>query len=63
MGGDFVFGSELKALRSHPRFDNPVSRRVRLFAARAYVPAPLSIYERLYKLEPGRAPLIGSRAK
>jgi len=51
---DFVFASELKAIRRHPSFDNEVSRRaLSLYAARAYVPAPLSIYERLYKLEPG----------
>jgi asparagine synthase (glutamine-hydrolysing) len=51
---DFVFASELKALRRHPGFDNEISRRaLSLYAARAYVPAPLSIYERLYKLEPG----------
>ncbi|HMI41518.1 MAG TPA: asparagine synthase (glutamine-hydrolyzing) [Sphingomicrobium sp.] len=54
VGGDFVFASELKAVREHPGFDNPVSRRaLGLFAARTYVPAPLSIYERLFKLEPG----------
>jgi asparagine synthase (glutamine-hydrolysing) len=53
-GGDFLFGSELKALRAHPGFDNPVSRKaLRLYAARTYIPAPLSIYERIYKLEPG----------
>src|SRR4051812_32309275 len=53
-GGDFLFGSELKALRAHPAFDNPISRKaLRLFAARTYIPAPLSIYERIYKLEPG----------
>jgi len=53
-GGDFVFASELKAIREHPRFDNAISRRaLGLFAARTYVPAPLSIYERLFKLEPG----------
>ena len=53
-GGDFVFGSELKAIRAHPRFANPVNRRaLALLAARTYVPAPLSIYERLFKLEPG----------
>ena len=53
-GGDFVFASELKAIREHPRFDNPVDRRaLAAFAARSYVPAPLSIYERLYKLDPG----------
>ena len=53
-GKDFLFGSELKALRLHPGFDNPVSRRaLGSFASRAYVPAPLSIFERIYKLPPG----------
>ena len=53
-GGDFVFASELKAIRGHPRFENEVDRRaVRLLAARAYIPAPLSIYRRIYKVEPG----------
>jgi asparagine synthase (glutamine-hydrolysing) len=53
-GRDFVFGSELKALRAHPDFSNEVDRRaLRLLAARTYIPAPLSIYERIYKLEPG----------
>lgn len=53
-GGDFVFGSELKALRAHPRFDNAVDRRaLGLFASRTHVPAPFSIYERIFKLPPG----------
>lgn len=53
-GGDFVFASELKAIRAHPRFDNPVDRRaLHLFAERSYVPAPCSIYQRIFKLEPG----------
>ncbi len=53
VGRDFVFGSELKALRQHPAFKNQVDRRaLQLFAARTYIPAPLSIYERIYKLEP-----------
>ena len=53
-GRDFVFGSELKALRAHPGFDNRISREaVALFAARTHVPAPLSIYERVFKLPPG----------
>ena len=53
-GKSFLFGSELKALRLHPDFDNPVSRRaLGLFASRAYVPAPFSIFERVYKLPPG----------
>ena len=38
----------------HPRFDNAISRRaLGLFTARTHVPAPLSIYERLFKLQPG----------
>jgi asparagine synthase (glutamine-hydrolysing) len=52
-GHDLVFGSELKALRQHPKFGNAVERRaLHLLASRAYVPAPLSIYEGIYKLEP-----------
>jgi asparagine synthase (glutamine-hydrolysing) len=53
-GGDFLFASELKAMRTHPGFDNEIDRRaVQLLAARTYVPAPLSIYRDIYKLEPG----------
>lgn len=53
-GTEFVFGSELKALRAHPKFSNPMSRRaVTLFASRTHVPAPHSIYERVFKLLPG----------
>jgi asparagine synthase (glutamine-hydrolysing) len=53
-GRDFVFGSELKALRAHPGFDNSIDRRaLRLFASLTHVPAPLSIYRRVFKLPPG----------
>lgn len=53
-GSDFVFGSELKALRCHPGFDNSIDRRaVALFARRTHVPSPLSIYRRTFKLPPG----------
>ncbi|HEY7005906.1 MAG TPA: asparagine synthase (glutamine-hydrolyzing), partial [Sphingomicrobium sp.] len=52
-GGDFIFASELKAITAHPRFDNDVSRAaLEAFAARSYVPAPLSIYRRIFKLPP-----------
>jgi asparagine synthase (glutamine-hydrolysing) len=55
-GEDFVFASELKAIRTHPRFKGEIDRRaLRLFAGRGYIPAPLSIYHRLFKLEPGCA--------
>jgi asparagine synthase (glutamine-hydrolysing) len=50
----FVFGSELKALRAYPEFANPVSREaLALFMRFTYVPAPYSIYQNIYKLEPG----------
>lgn len=54
VGRDFAFASELKAIRQLPGFDNPIDRgALQLLAARAYIPAPLTIYKRLYKLEPG----------
>ncbi|MCX7180333.1 MAG: asparagine synthase (glutamine-hydrolyzing), partial [Proteobacteria bacterium] len=56
-GGDhatFVFGSELKALRAYPGFDNPVSREaLALYMRFTYVPTPYSIYQGIFKLEPG----------
>lgn len=53
-GRDFLFGSELKALRAHPAFDNMIDRRaVRLLASRTYIPAPLSVYRGVFKLLPG----------
>ena len=52
--GAFVFGSELKALRAYPGFANPLCREALLQYFRfTYVPAPRSIYQGIYKLEPG----------
>jgi asparagine synthase (glutamine-hydrolysing) len=54
VGRAFVFGSELKALRAFPGFTNPVCRQALVQYMRfAYVPAPRSIYQSIYKLEPG----------
>jgi asparagine synthase (glutamine-hydrolysing) len=54
VGQDFVFASELKAIASHPRFEPDVDREaLSLFASRTYIPAPLSIYRRIFKLPPG----------
>ena len=54
VGGDFLFASELKAIRAHPGFDAEIDRdALGLFAARGYVPAPLSIFRGVSKLEPG----------
>src|SRR6059058_2647103 len=35
VGKDLVFGSELKALRAHPRFANPIDRRAHLYSGAA----------------------------
>lgn len=50
----FVFGSELKALTKHPNFENKVSHSaLEKYLRFLYVPAPESIYQDIYKLEPG----------
>ncbi|MDI6748790.1 MAG: asparagine synthase (glutamine-hydrolyzing) [Rhodocyclaceae bacterium] len=52
--GALVFGSELKALRAYPGFDNVIERRaLALFMRHNYVPAPWSIFENIWKLPPG----------
>ena len=52
--GSFLFGSELKALRQYPGFTNPIARDVLpLYLRSSYIPAPYSIYQGIYKLEPG----------
>ena len=53
-GRAFVFGSELKALRAFPGFGNAVCRQALAQYMRFMaVPAPRSIYQGIYKLEPG----------
>lgn len=52
--GAFVFGSELKALRRYPGFDNEIDRdAVALYMQYMSVPAPYSIHKGIYKLQPG----------
>ncbi len=50
----FLFGSELKALRAHPAFENKINRGALCLQLRHnYIPAPYSIYEGIAKLSPG----------
>jgi asparagine synthase (glutamine-hydrolysing) len=50
----FLFGSELGALRAHPDFHGRVDRgALCLFLRHNHVPAPYTIYEGFFKLEPG----------
>lgn len=52
-GKRLIFSSELKALLAHdiPRQIN--ERALRIYFQLSYVPAPLTIFENVYKLEPG----------
>ncbi|OCA56611.1 asparagine synthase (glutamine-hydrolyzing) [Photorhabdus namnaonensis] len=53
-GNTFLFGSELKALSSHPAFHGKINRSVLpLYFRYSYVPTPYSIYTGIQKLEPG----------
>lgn len=50
----FLFGSELKALRANPSFQNKISRdALSLQMHHSYIPEPYSIYEGIAKLPPG----------
>jgi len=54
VGKAFAFGSELKAIRAYPGFANQVCREALAQYLRfTYVPAPRSIYQGIFKLEPG----------
>ena len=52
--GLFVFGSELKAILKHPRFQKKISQQaLRLYFQYGYIPAPFCIWENCFKLSPG----------
>jgi asparagine synthase (glutamine-hydrolysing) len=54
IGNGFVFASELKAFQEFPGFANPLSRdALTLYFRYIYIPAPYSIYQNIFKLEPG----------
>ena len=54
-GQDIVFASELKAITAHPRAQKVLSQEAIFHYMRySYVPAPLSIYEGVFKLKPGQ---------
>lgn len=52
--GLFLFGSELKALRTHPDWKPSIDRdAVAAYMRHNYIPAPYTIWEGARKLEPG----------
>lgn len=63
-GGQFVFGSELKALVAHPDFAASINRDALCsLLQHSCVAAPLSIYQGIYKLLPGHWLTVDSQAK
>ena len=55
MGDTFVFASDVACIASLDGFQNPVNKDVLgIYFIHGYIPAPYSIYENIYKLEPGR---------
>jgi asparagine synthase (glutamine-hydrolysing) len=53
-GGTLIFGSELKSLRAHPRFESRLCfEALEQYLRFGYVPSPRSIWQHVYKLEPG----------
>lgn len=54
VGESFVFASDVGAIKVLDGFHNPINSRVLgLYFTHGYIPAPYSIYENIYKLEPG----------
>ncbi len=52
--GVFLFGSDLRALRAHPRFEHAIDRDALCLQMRySCIPAPHSIYQGISKLAPG----------
>jgi asparagine synthase (glutamine-hydrolysing) len=52
--GVFLFASELKGLHGHPAFSPQIDRSaVAAFLRHNYIPAPRTIYQNVFKLQPG----------
>lgn len=52
--GVFLFGSELKAMMTHPQWRGDINRdALALFLRYSSIPAPHSIFKRVFKVQPG----------
>ena len=55
VNGAFAFASDIECIRQIEGFSNQVNRAVfPLYFQYGYIPAPYSIYEKIFKLEPGK---------
>ena len=51
----FVYGSDLASIKRFPGFKKTISKQaLGLYLNYSYVPAPMSIYENIFKVEPGQ---------
>lgn len=63
-GKTFLFGSELKALRSYPKYQPQINQEaLALYLKYSYVPSPYSIYEGIQKLPAGSYVTISKNQK
>ena len=57
--GQFIFGSELKVLKCHPDLPTKMNpQAVEDYFALGYIPEPKTIYQSVYKLDPGHTMTI-----
>ena len=55
VGKTFVFASDLNSIACLDTFHNPINRGILdTYFRYGYIPAPYSVYENIYKLEPGK---------
>jgi len=60
-GGTLLFGSEMKALMAHPRFEGEIDRdALALFVQYSWLPSPYSIFRRVRKLPPAGLLVVGA---
>lgn len=64
IGQTWFFASELKALHPHPRFEPRLNRNaIPLYLRHNYIPGPYSIYEHIWKLQPGTILTINAQGQ
>jgi asparagine synthase (glutamine-hydrolysing) len=60
----FLFGSELKALYEHKRFQKNIDiNSIALFLQYSYIPGPYSVFQHTYKLLPGHSLTVNLKTK
>ncbi len=58
-GGTFLFGSELKSFKTHPKWRSEINRdALTLYMRLNYIPSPFSIYKGINKLPPAHFVVI-----